>query len=149
MLRVFETKGIPLEEVYTMFNQVENTAKKSGLEVNYNKAKLSGTFDAHRVFQYAKEQGKGNEFFNRLYAAHFTEGELLSDVDTLVRLAKEVNLDGNQVQTVVENEMNTDQVQQDVSESQAIGVQGVPFFVINNKYSLSGAQSAEAFKQAL
>src|SRR5690606_10958478 len=79
-------KGLPIEQAKAMLEQVQDMANNSGVEIQYEIAKMSGTNDAHRVFQYAKEQGKGNEFFHRFYAAHFTEGEVLSDIPTIVRL---------------------------------------------------------------
>lgn len=142
-------KGMPLEQAKQMLENVEQMANKSGVEINYDQAKLSSTYDAHRVFQYAKEQGKGNEFFHRFYVAHFTDGEVMSDVETIVRLAEEVGLDRDEVRKIVENKENTDKVQQDISESRAVGVQGVPFFVFDNKYAISGAQPVETFRQVL
>ena len=142
-------KGVPLEQAEVMLKQVTDMAKNSGVEINYDRAKLTSTYDAHRVFQYAKEQGKGNEFFNRFYAAHFTEGEILSDTDTVVRLAEEVGLDGAQVRKIMESKEHTDQVTNDISEARSVGVQGVPFFVIDNKYAVSGAQPVEVFNQVL
>ncbi|WP_099362953.1 DsbA family oxidoreductase [Fredinandcohnia onubensis] len=142
-------KGVPLEQAEAMLKQVTEMAKNSGVEINYDKAKLTSTYDAHRVFQYAKEQGKGNEFFNRFYAAHFTEGEVLSDTETVVRLAEDVGLDGVQVRKVMESKEHTAQVTNDISEARSVGVQGVPFFVIDNKYAVSGAQPVEVFNQVL
>jgi predicted DsbA family dithiol-disulfide isomerase len=142
-------KGVPLEQAEAMLKQVTDMAKNSGVEINYDKAKLTSTYDAHRVFQYAKEQGKGNEFFNRFYAAHFTEGEVLNDTETVVRLAEDVGLDGVQVRKVMESKEHTDQVTNDISEARSVGVQGVPFFVIDNKYAVSGAQPVEVFNQVL
>jgi len=142
-------KGVPLEQAEAMLKQVTDMAKNSGVEINYDKAKLTSTYDAHRVFQYAKEQGKGNEFFNRFYAAHFTEGEVLNDTETVVRLAEEVGLDGPQVRKVMESKEHTDQVTNDISEARSVGVQGVPFFVIDNKYAVSGAQPVDVFNQVL
>nr|WP_304215499.1 DsbA family oxidoreductase [Fredinandcohnia onubensis] len=142
-------KGVPLEQAEAMLKQVTDMAKNSGVEINYDKAKLTSTYDAHRVFQYAKEQGKGNEFFNRFYVAHFTEGEVLSDTETVVRLAEDVGLDGVQVRKVMESKEHTDQVTNDISEARSVGVQGVPFFVIDNKYAVSGAQPVEVFNQVL
>ncbi|HLU23742.1 MAG TPA: DsbA family oxidoreductase [Bacillaceae bacterium] len=144
-----DMKGIPLSQARSMLQQVEQMANNSGVAINYNKAKLSSTYDAHRVFQYAKEQGKGNEFFHRFYVAHFTEGEVLSDVETIVRLAEEVGLDGTEVRSIVENKSNTEKITQEISEARTVGVQGVPFFVFDNKYAISGAQPVEAFNQVL
>ena len=142
-------KGMPLEQAKTMLKQVMEMAKKSGVEINFDKAKLTSTYDAHRVLQYAKEQGKGNEFFNCLYAAHFTEGEVLSDTETIVRLAEEVGLDGGEVRKIMESKEHIEKVTQDITESRSIGVQGVPFFVFDSKYAVSGAQPVQMFNQVL
>lgn len=142
-------KGMPLDQVKIMLQQVMEMAKSSGVDINYDLAKLASTYDAHRVFQYAKEQGKGNEFFKRFYTAHFSEGEVLSESETIVRLAEEVGLDGVEVRKIIENQENTVKVTQDIAESRLNGVQGVPFFVFDNKYSVSGARPVEVFKQVL
>ncbi len=142
-------KGVPIEQAKAMLKQVTDTAKNSGVAINYDKAKLTSTYDAHLVFQYAKEQGKGNEFFSRFYAAHFTEGEVLSDTETVIRLAEEVGLDGTEVHKIIESKDNTEKVNQDINEARSAGVQGVPFFVFDNKYAVSGAQPVEAFNQVL
>lgn len=142
-------KGMPIEQAKSMLAQVVEKANESGVEINYDKAKLSSTYDAHRVFQYAKEQGKGNDFFKRFYAAHFSEGEILSDTDTIVRLAQEIGLDGVEVRRIIENDENIEKVNQDIAESRTVGVQGVPFFVFDNKYAVSGAQPVQAFNQVL
>src|SRR5699024_10069888 len=144
-----EMKGMPVEQANGMLQQVIDMAKSSGVDINYDIAKLSSTSDAHRVFQYAKEQGKGNEFFSRFYAAHFSEGEVLSDLDTIVKLAGEAGLDEGKVRTMLESDDYAEKVDQDIAEAQTVGVQGVPFFVFNNKYAVSGAQPVESFKQVL
>ena len=144
-----EMKGMPIEQANTMLQQVTDMAKNSGVNINYDIAKLSSTNDAHRVFQYAKEEGKGNEFFNRFYAAHFSEGEVLSETDVIVRLAEEVGLDGTKVHEIMESNDYTENVEQDIAEARTVGVQGVPFFVFDGKYAVSGAQPVEAFNQVL
>lgn len=144
-----EMKGMPVEQANTMLKQVIDMAKGSGVDINYDIAKLSSTSDAHRIFQYAKEQGKGNEFFSRFYAAHFSEGEVLSDSNTIIKLAGEAGLDEEKVRTLLDSNDYAEKVNQDISEAQTVGVQGVPFFVFNNKYAVSGAQPVESFKQVL
>jgi predicted DsbA family dithiol-disulfide isomerase len=144
-----ELKGVPIEQSKAMLKQVTDMADASGVDINYDIAQLASTSDAHRVFQYAKEQGKGNEFFHRLYAAHFSEGEVLSEIETIVRLAEEVGLDGVEVRKIMENSENTEKVTKDISESRSMGVQGVPFFVFDDKYAVSGAQPVQAFNQIL
>ncbi|WP_256440433.1 DsbA family oxidoreductase [Jeotgalicoccus sp. WY2] len=103
-------KGIPEERAKGMFGQVTETAEQAGVEINYETAKLTNTLDAHRVFQYAKEQGKGTEFFKALYDAHFTNGEVLNDEDTLARLSESIGLNGDTVREIA----NSDQYNQDV-----------------------------------
>jgi predicted DsbA family dithiol-disulfide isomerase len=142
-------KGMPIQQAQAMLKNVTDMAEASGVDINYDIAKLASTTDAHRVFQYAKEQGLGNEFFKRFYTAHFSEGEVISDVDTIVRLAEEVGLDGAEVRNILGSEENADKVNQEISEARAVGVQGVPFFVINNKYAVSGAQPVEQFEYVL
>lgn len=141
--------GTPVEKAKEQLKQQSDTAKGSGVVMNHDIAKPANTFDGHRVFQYAEEQGKGTEFFKRFYVAHFTEGEIISDTDSIVRMSEEVGLDGGAVRDIVENGKNTDKVEQDIAQAQKLGVQGVPFFLVNDKYSISGAQPVELFQQAL
>ncbi|MCM3634942.1 DsbA family oxidoreductase [Paenibacillus camelliae] len=142
-------KGIPVEQTKAMLQQVTDMAKASGVDINYDIAKFASTADAHHVFQYAKEQGKGNEFFDRLYAAHFAEGEVLSDPEAIVRLAEEVGLAGEKVRGIIAGKEYAEKVSKDIAESRQIGVQGVPFFVFNDKYAVSGAQPVPYFSQVL
>lgn len=144
-----DLKGMPKEQVDGMFDNVVNMAKQAGLVIDYDKAKFSSTIPAHQAFQYAKEQGKGNEFFDKFYKAHFSEGELLSDPETIGRLAEEIGLDKAAVLQSTQEQIFTDRVNQDIQEAGQVGVQGVPFYVFNNKYAVSGAQPVEQFKQVL
>lgn len=141
--------GVPVEKAKEQLKQQAETAKDSGVTMNHDIAKIASTFDGHRAFQYAKEQGKGTEFFKRFYSAHFTDGEVLSDPDAIVRMSEEIGLNGEDVRDIVENGKNTDKVEQDIAQAQKLGVQGVPFFLVNDKYSISGAQPVELFQQAL
>src|SRR5690606_22067267 len=98
---------------------------------------------------YAKEQGKGNEFFKKFYAAYFENGELLSDPETIVRLSAEIGLDKEAILQSTKNQTYADKVNTDIEEAGQVGVRGVPFYVFNNKYALTGAQPVEQFKQVL
>ncbi|MCG5104772.1 DsbA family oxidoreductase [Oceanobacillus alkalisoli] len=144
-----ELKGIPLGEVKTMNEQVTNQAKTVGLDYRFDTMQYANTFDAHRLFQYAERKGKGAAMTERLLHAYFTESELLSDMDTLVQLAGEVGMDREEVRQVLKTEKYTQKVKEDIAVAGEIGVQGVPFFVFNEKYALSGAQPSEIFAQAL
>lgn len=142
-------KNMPASQAESMLTQVTETGKEAGVEIDYDSAKLTSTFDAHRAFQYAKDQGKGTEFFKRFYSAHFTEGEVLNDAETIVRLAEEVGLDGEAVRDIVNSDQYKQDVNIDITQASNLGVQGVPFFLVNDKYSISGAQPVELFNEAL
>jgi len=144
-----ELKGMPLGQVKAMNQQVGEQAKQVGLEYHFDTMKYANTFDAHRVVKYAEEKGKGNELTERLLYAYFTESKLLSDYDTLISLAGEFDLDEAEVKEVLETSKYSKAVREDIVTAQQIGVQGVPFFVFNEKYAVSGAQPEEVFTQVL
>lgn len=145
-----ERKGAAPEQIDQMFSQVTEMAANAGLDYDFEIMKLTDTFPAHRVFQYADEEGKGVEFFNKLYEAFFLNGELISDAAVLTRIASEIGINPDRVQEIVDNEKEYDkEVVMDIYEAQQVGVQGVPFFVFNNKYAVSGAQPVESFEQVL
>jgi predicted DsbA family dithiol-disulfide isomerase len=144
-----DMKNISVDEARGMFENVVNMADNAGIVIDYDTAKFSSTIPAHHAFQYAKEQGKGNEFFERFYKAHFEEGELLSDNETISRLAEEVGVDSGKALASTQNQSYTQKVNQDIQEAGQVGVQGVPFYVFNNKYGVSGAQPVEQFEQVL
>ena len=131
-LNYYETfaklKGMPMDKVTQMMDSVKNMATEAGLTMNYDDAKYSNTLKAHRVFQYAKEEGRGNDYFHRFYRALN-----LADVQAILN----------------DSQTNHQKVQDDIATAGSIGVQGVPFFVFNNKYAVSGAQPIEIFKNVL
>ena len=144
-----DEKGMPIEQAKEMTQRVVEMAQSAGLTINFEQAINAPTQDAHRVFQYAKEQGKGTQFFARFYKAFFTEGENLGEADAIVRLAKEVGLEEGAVRSILASQDYQEAFHADIQQAQMIGVQGVPFFVLANKYAVSGAQPTELFKQAL
>lgn len=147
---MIDRKGTSAEQMQQMIDQVGGMAKEAGLDYNFDEMKLTDTFPAHRVFQYAKEEGKGYEYFDKLYEGFFLNGKLISDVDYLRSVGVEIGLDENRIGEILENDKEYDsQVVRDIQEAGQVGVQGVPFFVFNNKYGVSGAQPVEAFEQVL
>ncbi|MEI3598308.1 MULTISPECIES: DsbA family oxidoreductase [unclassified Oceanobacillus] len=144
-----ELKGISLDEVKRMNEQVSAQAKLVGLDYRFDTMQYANTFDAHRLFHYAEQKGKGEAMTERLLHAYFTESELLSDIDTLVKLAAEVGLDPEETSRMLQSKKYSQKVKEDIAVAHELGVQGVPFFVFNEKYALSGAQPSEVFSQAL
>ena len=104
---------------------------------------------AHQLIQFAKSKGLGNEIEERLFQAYFTEGKNVADQTTLTELGKEIGLDENELQVAFNDDKYLYQMKQDIQEAQNIGVRGVPFFVFDRKYGVSGAQPTEAFLETL
>lgn len=104
---------------------------------------------AHQLIQFAKSKNLGNEIEERLFKAFFTEGKNVADIEILTQLGKEIGLDENELQTAFTDERYKYQMTQDIQEGQNLGVKGVPFFVFDRKYGVSGAQPAEAFLETI
>ena len=124
-------------------------AKEEGLEYDFDKAIINNTLNAHRLLHFAKEKGAQNEMKERLFKAYYTEGKNIGDIKTLTELATEVGLDATEVEVALQGDAFTREVKQDQYEAQQVGVRGVPFYVFNDKYAVSGAQPTVLFTQVL
>jgi predicted DsbA family dithiol-disulfide isomerase len=120
-----------------------------GLDLRFENTLTVNTFDAHRVLHLAADAGLAGEVKERLLHAHFAEGADLSDHETLARLAGEAGVPPDRVRAMLATDEYADAVRADSDEARALGANGVPFFVIDRKYGISGAQPAEVFLQAL
>lgn len=143
------SKGLGRPQVEGMLNNVTQMAKGVGLEYDFDRAVMVNSFKAHRVLQLAKMRGLGDAAEERLFRAFFTEGRNIADDDTLLELGKETGLNETEIRSSLSDERYSDMVKQDIQEARAIGVTGVPFFVFNRKYAVSGAQPPQAFLQTL
>lgn len=143
------SKGLGRPQVEGMLNNVTQMAKGVGLEYDFDRAVMVNSFKAHRVLQLAKTRGLGDAAEERLFRAFFTEGRNIADDDTLLELGKEAGLNETEIRSSLSDERYSDMVRQDIQEARAIGVTGVPFFVFNRKYAVSGAQPPQAFLQTL
>ncbi|MBK7286585.1 MAG: DsbA family protein [Flavobacteriales bacterium] len=112
-------------------------------------AVMGSSFDAHRLIQFAKTKQKGSEAEERLFQAYFLRGEHIADRAVLKKIAEEIGLDGTEVEEMLVGDAFTEAVHADEYEAQQIGVGGVPFFVLDDKYAVSGAQSSDHFLGAL
>lgn len=144
-----ETKGWTIEHSREMHDYVVNMAKEVGLDYHFEKAVVANSFNAHRLSHYAKWQGKGDQMEERLFQAYFINGENIDDPATLLKIAVEIGLDEKESAEVINSDRYAPEVKYDIYESQQVGVRGVPFFVIDEKYGVSGAQAADVFLQAL
>jgi predicted DsbA family dithiol-disulfide isomerase len=120
-----------------------------GLDLRFENTLTVNTFDAHRVLHLAADAGLAGEVSERLLHAHFTEGADLSDHQRLARLAGEAGVPPERVLAMLASDEYADAVRADIDEARALGANGVPFFVIDRKYGISGAQPAEVFLRAL
>ncbi|KIL42694.1 DsbA family oxidoreductase [Jeotgalibacillus soli] len=141
--------GMSREKAKTMNEQVAQQAKEVGLDYYFDRMIHTNTYDAHRLAHYAAEQGKMKELTERLLKAYFTDSLHIGDHETLARLASEVGLDQEKALAVLGSDNYKEHVQNDVQEAGRIGISGVPFFVFQQKYAVSGAQPSEAFLQVL
>lgn len=142
-------KGMSREQVQGMLANVTAMAKQAGLEYHLDKSVMVNTQKAHQLIQFAKTKNLGNEMEERLFSAFFTEGKNLADLKVLTQLGKETGLDENELQSAFTDDQYKYQMKQDIQEAQNIGVNGVPFFVFDRKYAISGAQPPQAFLQTL
>ena len=136
-------------EVDAMNAQMEHTAAAEGLNYDLSEGVTGNTFDAHRVLHLARERGRQDEVIERLYRAYFTEKRSIFDAGSLGELAGEAGLDPEEVRQGLAGNDYADAVARDIEEARVLGARGVPFFVIDHRYGVSGAQSPDVFGQAL
>lgn len=141
--------GISVEEAKRANADIGKQAEALGLTFRFETMKPTNTFDAHRLAQYAKEKGKLDEVVERLFYAYFTESKRISDRDVLLELAEAAGLDRKETEAVLDSERYAEQVRNEEAIAAQLGIRGVPFFVLNQKYAISGAQPVDVFRQAL
>ncbi|THE12719.1 DsbA family oxidoreductase [Bacillus timonensis] len=142
--------GTSVEQAKQMNENVGEQAAGVGLNYNFDTMKHTNTFDAHRLAKFAATEGKEKEMTEILLHSYFEEGKLISDHEVLADLAESVGLDRQATLDVLKDEKKfANDVRIDESLAQQIGVTGVPFFVINQKYAISGAQPTSTFLGAL
>ena len=142
-------KGIDVRTAKQMHERLVHLADEEGLVYHFDQAIPANTFDAHRMIHFAKEHGKQGEAEERLFRAYFTEGRNIDERNTLVALGTEIGLDPKQLSAALANGTYADDVRTDIHEAAELGIQGVPFFVLDRKYGVSGAQPTPLFRQAL
>ena len=142
-------KGWSTQQALETTAHVANIAKQVGLDFHFDKAVVANSFDAHRLSHLAKKYGKQNELEEKLFKAYFTDGKNTADHSTLLQIGKELGIDEKEISEVLNNTTYSNEVEQDIIEAQQIGVRGVPFFVLDRKYAVSGAQESDTFLGAL
>ncbi|QJR35376.1 DsbA family oxidoreductase [Gemmatimonas groenlandica] len=141
--------GMSVADAQAMNARMTEAAAGEGLAFRLDDVKVGNTFDAHRLLHFADTFGKREVLGERLFAAYLGEGAALGDIEALVALAGDVGLDPEAVRAVLSGEEYATAVREDEADAQEIGVTGVPFFVLDRRYGISGAQGHEVLRGAL
>ena len=144
-----DRKGWSLEQSEQMHERVVEMAASVGLEYNFDKAVVANSIYAHRVIQLAKEKGLDNVIEEIFFRAYFTEGRDLASVEELISLGEEAGLAETDIHAAIASEEMAYRVSQDIQEGVNLGVRGVPFFVFDRKYGISGAEPIQVFIDTL
>lgn len=142
-------KGMSREQVKGMLANVTEMARQAGLEYHLDKSVMVNSQKAHQLIQFAKTKGLGDEVEEVIFRAFFTDGKNVADLETLKELGKEAGLDEKELESAFTDDQFKYKMNQDIQEARSIGVTGVPFFVFDRKYGVSGAQPSEAFLDTL
>lgn len=144
-----EKKGYPVEQVNQMCTQLTHQGKEYEVDFQFDKALTFNTWDAHRLIQWSKTVNKSNELKKALMHAYFSEGIDLSINENLLSVVKNAGLDVEKAKIVLKTDSYSKEIEQDIYQAQQLGIRGVPFFLINGKESISGAQSDEVFENVI
>ncbi|MGH7860991.1 MAG: DsbA family oxidoreductase [Candidatus Dormibacteraceae bacterium] len=147
--RLARKYGISREQAGTMNSRVSTAAAAEGLQYRLDIARPTNTLDAHQLLHLAAEHGLQDQLKERLMAAYFTQGAALNDRETLLQLAEEVGLDRTAAAAALDQEAFVSAVREDETEAAQLGISGVPFFVLDGRLGVSGAQPPALFLEAL
>jgi predicted DsbA family dithiol-disulfide isomerase len=141
--------GMSIEQAKSNTQNMVQMAKRAGLDYHMDTLIQTNTFDAHRLTMFAKTKGLMKEMTERILHAYFTESKHIGDHETLTQLAVEVGLNREEVEQMLASDEMADDVRTDERTAKQIGVTGVPFFLIDQKYALTGAQPTDVFVQVM
>lgn len=147
-----EKYGTSVEDARRMEDRMAGAAADEGLEFRFDLARDGNTLDAHRLLHLAWEQGGAalqDAVKERLFRAAFTDGDPVGDPQTLIRLVVEAGVDAERARAVLESDRYTDEVREDQAQARRYGISGVPFYVVDGRYGVSGAQPVEALREVL
>ncbi len=142
-------KGMSVDQAKQMTVQVEEMAENVGLNLSFSTNIPANSFDAHRFLHFAKSKGQQDQAEEALFNAHFIGAKDIAKHETLISIAEDLGLDKQETITILQGDNFAEAVRYDIYESQQIGVRGVPYFVFDSKYALSGAQPVETFTAAI
>jgi len=141
--------GMSVEQAKANSASIAEQAAAVGLTFRFDGTVMTNTFDGHRLMHYADEQGKGHEMANLLFKSYFTDGINIGKRSELTAIAAQLGFDKEAVAAMLDSDQYKEAVRGEEEEGSRLGIRGVPFFVIDRKYAVSGAQSPEVFLNAL
>jgi predicted DsbA family dithiol-disulfide isomerase len=144
-----ERKGISVAQGRQMNSHMAQVAREVGLDFDFDKVVPVNTFLAHRFIHLAAEHGQQDAAKEQVLAAYFTQGRNVADIDTLAEIGTGLGLDAELVRTTLQGDAYAQEVRHDEYQARQIGVRGVPYFVFDDKYAVSGAQPSELFLEVL
>ncbi len=147
--RLARKYGTTREQAVQMHERITTTAADEGLTFRFDQARAGNTFDAHRLLHLAANFGVQDEVKERLMRAYFSEGEAIGDPETLARLVEDAGLPAVEARSVLDGDAYAADVRAEEREAAELGISGVPFFVVDRRYGMSGAQPADLLLQAL
>ena len=140
--------GMSLNDAANRIEQISLMGRREGIDFKYATTRYTNTFDSLRLTKFAQERGH-DEIITKLFDAYFTKNLELSDHSILRKIAAECNLKADEVDEVLNSDKYASEVRADENDAAMLGIHGVPYFVINDKYSLSGAQPSEVLREAI
>ena len=144
-----KAKGITVERAKAMHSGAEMAGKEAGIDFNFDDSKVANSFKAHLMIQLSKTKNLVNEMEEALFEAQFLKGQNIDDEETLINIAKSIGFSEEEAKNALQSDELAYLVKQDMQLAAQLGINAVPFFVINDKYGISGAQQPELFLEAL
>ena len=141
--------GMPVAQAEAMNARMTAAAAEEGLDFHFDRVRVGNTFDAHRLVHLAHEAGRQDAMKERLMRAYLTDGEAIGTREVLQRLGEDVGLDASAVRETLAASTFGEDVRRDEQEARELGINGVPFFVLDGRYGISGAQSPELLLEAM
>lgn len=144
-----KNKGVSKEQAKQMFSGAISMGREAGVQLKIEEGVPANSFMAHRLIQLAKSKGLANEVEEELFKVHFEATKNIDDIAVLLAVSTSIGMDSKEVKKILESDDFAYEVKQDEMEARNIGVTGVPFFVFEDKYAISGAQPTAVFLETL
>ena len=144
-----DRKGVSVERAREAYENMHQIGLAAGIEFNFDHQKVANTFKGHLLLKLAAQKNVANEAEESLFIAQFIKGENIDDEEVLIKIGESLTFTAEEVKAALKSEKFKQEVQKDIEKSREMGISGVPFFVINDKYGVSGAQPSSTFSEVL